>query len=89
MRRGLAVLGLAAGQEVTEAQLRNLFGEGDRHPHTDRLQPRRAGCGLDGDLRPGNRWKGVAAPFFAKGAATVYGAARYTGRRSGGAGGGR
>lgn len=29
--RGLAVLGLTAGQEVTEQQLRNLFGERGRH----------------------------------------------------------
>ncbi|MFF4858737.1 relaxase domain-containing protein [Streptomyces rubiginosohelvolus] len=32
MGRGLAVLGLAPGEEVTEAQLRNLFGERGRHP---------------------------------------------------------
>ncbi|MFJ8696861.1 relaxase domain-containing protein [Streptomyces roseolilacinus] len=37
MGRGLAVLGLAAGGVVTEAQLRNLFGEG-RHPHADRIE---------------------------------------------------
>ncbi|WP_285440119.1 MobF family relaxase [Streptomyces sp. ISL-24] len=37
MGRGLAVLGLAAGDVVTEAQLRNLFGEG-RHPHADRIE---------------------------------------------------
>lgn len=37
MGQGLAVLGLAAGDVVTEAQLRNLFGEG-RHPHADRIE---------------------------------------------------
>ncbi|MER6736492.1 MobF family relaxase [Streptomyces puniciscabiei] len=37
MGRGLAVLGLAAGDVVTEAQLRNLFGEG-RHPYADRIE---------------------------------------------------
>lgn len=36
MGRGLAALGLAVGQEVTEAQLRSLFGEG-RHPDAERL----------------------------------------------------
>ncbi|MET7416295.1 relaxase domain-containing protein [Streptomyces rubiginosohelvolus] len=30
--RGLATLGLATGEAVTEAQLRNLFGERGRHP---------------------------------------------------------
>jgi hypothetical protein len=33
--RGLTALGLAAGDVVTEAQLRNLFGERGRHPHAD------------------------------------------------------
>ncbi|MCX5278151.1 MobF family relaxase [Streptomyces virginiae] len=37
MGRGLAVLGLAPGEEVTEAQLRNLFGERGRHPYADRI----------------------------------------------------
>ncbi|MFI1293333.1 MobF family relaxase [Streptomyces sp. NPDC020792] len=37
MGRGLAVLGLAAGDVVTEPQLRNLFGEG-RHPHADQIE---------------------------------------------------
>ncbi|WP_208298754.1 MobF family relaxase [Streptomyces liangshanensis] len=36
--RGLAVLGLAPGEEVTEAQLRNLFGERGRHPDADRIE---------------------------------------------------
>jgi conjugative relaxase-like TrwC/TraI family protein len=36
MGRGLPTLALALGQEVTEAQLRSLFGEG-RHPDADRL----------------------------------------------------
>ncbi|MEU7348706.1 MobF family relaxase [Streptomyces bacillaris] len=38
MGRGLAVLGLAPGEEVTEAQLRNLFGERGRHPYADRIE---------------------------------------------------
>ncbi|MCY0947020.1 MobF family relaxase [Streptomyces antarcticus] len=38
MGRGLAVLGLAAGEEVTESQLRNLFGERGRHPDADRME---------------------------------------------------
>ncbi|MEV6742498.1 MobF family relaxase [Streptomyces sp. NPDC051104] len=37
MGRGLAMLGLAPGEEVTEAQLRNLFGERGRHPYADRI----------------------------------------------------
>ncbi|MFG2600748.1 MobF family relaxase [Streptomyces sp. NPDC048462] len=38
MGRGLAVLGLAPGEEVTEAQLRNLFGARGRHPYADRIE---------------------------------------------------
>ncbi|MEU3434245.1 MobF family relaxase [Streptomyces sp. NPDC006863] len=38
MGRGLAALGLAPGEEVTEAQLRNLFGERGRHPAADRIE---------------------------------------------------
>lgn len=38
MGRGPAVLGLAPGEEVTEAQLRNLFGERGRHPYADRIE---------------------------------------------------
>ncbi|WP_250306621.1 MobF family relaxase [Streptomyces sp. A 4/2] len=38
MGRGLAALGLAPGEEVTEAQLRNLFGEWGRHPDADRIE---------------------------------------------------
>ncbi|MFJ4329090.1 MobF family relaxase [Streptomyces tricolor] len=37
MGRGLAALGLAAGDVITETQLRNLFGEG-RHPHADQIE---------------------------------------------------
>ncbi|KOG86789.1 hypothetical protein ADK38_29055, partial [Streptomyces varsoviensis] len=44
MGRGLAVLGLAAGDVVTEAQMRNLFGEG-RHPHADRIEADRIAAG--------------------------------------------
>ncbi|WP_158795097.1 MobF family relaxase [Streptomyces sp. NRRL S-337] len=45
MGRGLAVLGLAPGDVVTEAQLRNLFGEGGRHPHADRIEAGRLAAG--------------------------------------------
>ncbi|MFF3624936.1 MobF family relaxase [Streptomyces sp. NPDC002467] len=38
MGRGLAVLGLEPGEEVTEAELRNLFGERGRHPYADRIE---------------------------------------------------
>lgn len=38
MGRGLVALGLAPGEEVTEAQLRNLFGERGRHPDADRIE---------------------------------------------------
>ncbi|MFF7845193.1 MobF family relaxase [Streptomyces ossamyceticus] len=38
MGRGLAALGLAVGDVVTEAQLRNLFGERGRHPHADLIE---------------------------------------------------
>ncbi|MCL7496079.1 relaxase domain-containing protein [Streptomyces sp. MCA2] len=44
MGRGLPALGLAAGAEVTEAQLRSLFGEG-RHPHADRIEDDRLAVG--------------------------------------------
>ncbi|WP_328741416.1 relaxase domain-containing protein [Streptomyces caniferus] len=37
MGRGLPVLGLVPGEEVTEAQVRSLFGE-CRHPHADRIE---------------------------------------------------
>ncbi|MEW2051890.1 MobF family relaxase [Streptomyces sp. NPDC005476] len=45
MGRGLAVLGLAPGEEVTEAQLRNLFGERGRHPYADQIEADRLGKG--------------------------------------------
>ncbi|MFC8919588.1 MobF family relaxase [Streptomyces sp. NPDC057116] len=45
MGRGLAVLGLAPGEEVTEAQLRNLFGERGRHPYADRIEADRLAVG--------------------------------------------
>ena len=45
MGRGLAVLGLAPGEEVTEAQLRNLFGERGRHPYADRIEADRLAAG--------------------------------------------
>ncbi|MFE3249822.1 MobF family relaxase [Streptomyces sp. NPDC059209] len=38
MGRGLAALGLTAGDVVTEAQLRNLFGERGRHPYADLIE---------------------------------------------------
>ncbi|MFD9113418.1 relaxase domain-containing protein [Streptomyces bottropensis] len=45
MGRGLAVLGLTPGEEVTEAQLRNLFGERGPAPvrGPDRGRPTRQG----------------------------------------------
>ncbi|MFE7516615.1 MobF family relaxase [Streptomyces sp. NPDC057540] len=45
MGRGLAALGLAPGEEVTEAQLRNLFGERGRHPYADRIEAARLAQG--------------------------------------------
>ncbi|MYY80829.1 MULTISPECIES: MobF family relaxase [unclassified Streptomyces] len=45
MGRGLAVLGLAPDEEVTEAQLRNLFGERGRHPYADRIEADRLAKG--------------------------------------------
>ncbi|MFD3720095.1 MobF family relaxase [Streptomyces sp. NPDC058674] len=45
MGRGLAVLGLAPGEEVTESQLRNLFGERGRHPYADRIEADRLVAG--------------------------------------------
>ncbi|MFF5442204.1 relaxase domain-containing protein [Streptomyces achromogenes] len=45
MGGGLAVLGLTAGEEVTEAQLRNLFGERGRHPYADRIEADRLAQG--------------------------------------------
>ncbi|MFF7724911.1 MobF family relaxase [Streptomyces luteogriseus] len=45
MGRGVAVLGLAPGEEVTEAQLRNLFGERGRHPYADRIEADRLAKG--------------------------------------------
>ncbi|WP_159107066.1 MobF family relaxase [Streptomyces coelicoflavus] len=46
MGRGLAALGLAPGEEVTEAQLRNLFGERGRHPDADRIEAGRLAQGV-------------------------------------------
>ncbi|WCD91070.1 hypothetical protein KPP03845_200031 (plasmid) [Streptomyces xanthophaeus] len=45
MGRGLAVLGLTPGEEVTEAQLRGLFGERGRHPDADRIEADRLAKG--------------------------------------------
>ncbi|MFJ3198526.1 MobF family relaxase [Streptomyces griseoviridis] len=45
MGRGLGALGLAPGEEVTEAQLRNLFGERGRHPYADRIEADRLAAG--------------------------------------------
>ncbi len=44
MGRGLAVLGLSAGDVVTEAQMRNLFG-GGRRPRADRIEAGRIVAG--------------------------------------------
>jgi hypothetical protein len=43
MGRGLAVLGLTPGEEVTEVQLRNLFGERGRHPRVQGRGLRQSG----------------------------------------------
>lgn len=56
MGRGLAVLGLTAGEEVTEAQLRNLFGERGRHPYADRIEADRLAKGES----PKKAWKAGA-----------------------------
>ncbi|WP_285530200.1 MobF family relaxase [Streptomyces lavendulae] len=45
MGRGLAVLGLTPGEEVTESQLRNLFGERGRHPYADRIEAEELAAG--------------------------------------------
>ncbi len=45
MGRGLAALGLGPGEEVTEAQVRNLFGERGRHPYADRIEAERLAAG--------------------------------------------
>ncbi|MEU5459242.1 MobF family relaxase [Streptomyces globisporus] len=45
MGRGLAVLGLAPGEEATESQLRNLFGERGRHPYAGRMEDDRLAAG--------------------------------------------
>lgn len=56
MGRGLAVLGLTAGDIVTERQLRNLFGERGRHPYADRIE---AGLLAAGES-PTKAWKAGA-----------------------------
>ncbi|MFH9655479.1 MobF family relaxase, partial [Streptomyces anulatus] len=45
MGRGLAALGLAPGEDVTESQLRNLYGERGRHPYADRIEADRLAAG--------------------------------------------
>lgn len=45
MGRGLAALGLAPGEDVTESQLRNLYGERGRHPYADRIEADRLAQG--------------------------------------------
>ncbi|MEU7428287.1 hypothetical protein [Streptomyces sp. NPDC040750] len=45
MGRGLAVLGLTPGQEATDAQLRNLFGERGQHPYADQIEAERLAKG--------------------------------------------
>ncbi|MEU6935176.1 MobF family relaxase [Streptomyces rubiginosohelvolus] len=54
--RGLGVLGVAPGEEVTEAQLRNLFGERGRHPYADRIEADRLAAGAS----PQQAFKAVA-----------------------------
>ena len=56
MGRGLAALGLAAGDVVTEAQLRNLFGEKGRHPHADLIEADQLAAGKS----PKAAWKAGA-----------------------------
>lgn len=56
MGRGLAVLGLTPGEEVTEQQLRNLFGERGRHPYADRIEADRLAKGES----PKAAWKAGA-----------------------------
>ncbi|WP_078492525.1 MobF family relaxase [Streptomyces yerevanensis] len=56
MGRGLAALGLAAGDVVTEAQLRNLFGERGRHPHADLIEADQLAAGKS----PKAAWKAGA-----------------------------
>ncbi|MFI2292943.1 MobF family relaxase [Streptomyces niveus] len=56
MGRGLAALGLTAGEEVTEAQLRNVFGERGRHPYADRIEAARLAAGES----PKKAWKAGA-----------------------------
>ncbi|MFE4802054.1 MobF family relaxase [Streptomyces sp. NPDC056708] len=56
MGRGLAVLGLTAGEEVTEQQLRNLFGVRGRHPYADRIEADRLAKGES----PKKAWKASA-----------------------------
>ncbi|MEU2100491.1 relaxase domain-containing protein [Streptomyces globisporus] len=45
MGRGLGALGLVPSEEVTEAQLRNLFGERGRHPYAGRIDADRLSQG--------------------------------------------
>ncbi|GAB1340778.1 hypothetical protein ACE1SV_73680 [Streptomyces sp. E-15] len=56
MGRGLAVLGLAAGDVVTEAETRNLFGERGRHPHADLIEADQLAAGK----APKAAWKAGA-----------------------------
>ncbi|MFI9176160.1 MobF family relaxase [Streptomyces lincolnensis] len=56
MGRGLAALGLAAGDVVTEGQLRNLFGEKGRHPHADLIEADQLAAGKS----PKAAWKAGA-----------------------------
>lgn len=56
MGRGLAVLGLAVGDVVTEAQLRNLFGERGRHPRADLIESDQLAAGKS----PKAAWKAGA-----------------------------
>ncbi|WP_192582743.1 MobF family relaxase [Streptomyces triticiradicis] len=53
MGRGLTVLGLAARDVVTEAQLRNLFGERGRHPHAHLIEAEQLAAGKS----PKAAWK--------------------------------
>jgi hypothetical protein len=63
--RGLSGLeGLAAGDGVTEEQMRNLFGSG-RHPLAEQLREAAAQAGLDAAAADRTSWLGNLYPVYA------------------------
>ena len=63
--RGLSGLeGLAAGDVVTEEQMRNLFGSG-RHPLAEQLREAAADAGLDAGAADRASWLGNLYPVYA------------------------